>query len=88
MDNVIKNNYLSSELRGITDDWVNNDVRRFIFLGHGSSYPIALEAALKFEETSYVAVQALNTLEFRHGPVATIGEKQAIIMLPLNCLMN
>ncbi len=81
MDNVVKDYDLNSELREITSDWVDNGVKRFIFLGHGSSYPIALEAALKFEETSYSAVQALNTLEFRHGPVATVGERQAIVML-------
>ena len=81
MGSMIKDHELNIKLRDITGDWVNNGVERFVFLGNGSSYPIALETALKFEETSYAAVQALNTLEFRHGPVATIGEKQAVIML-------
>lgn len=68
-------------LTGIVNEWIDGGVRRFIFLGHGSSYPIALESALKFEEMSYASVQSLNTLEFRHGPIATVGERQAIVML-------
>lgn len=88
MGNIIKDRDLNNRLTGITEDWINNGISRFIFLGHGSSYPIALEAALKFEETSYVAVQALNTLEIRHGPIATIGERQAVVMLNQSGVMS
>ncbi len=57
------------------------NIKRFIILGSGPSYPIALEASLKIKETSYVATEALHSLEFRHGPIATIGEEQSIILL-------
>ncbi|MET1159812.1 MAG: SIS domain-containing protein [Thermoprotei archaeon] len=49
---------------------------RFVFLGSGPSYGIALEASLKFKETSYIATEAIHALEFRHGPMATVNEKQ------------
>ena len=80
----IKNALSDAGLRGkinhVINKWVNEGKSRFIFLGQGIAYPIALEAALKFEETSYVAVQALNALEFRHGPMATVGENEGIII--------
>ena len=63
---------------------VNNRVERFVFLGSGPAYPIALEGALKVKETSYVASEAFHTLEFRHGPISTIGEKQVLFLIACN----
>ncbi|MDK6028482.1 SIS domain-containing protein [Ignisphaera sp. 4213-co] len=54
------------------------NLKRFVFLGSGPSYPIALEASLKVKETSYTSTEALYSLEFRHGPIATLGEEQVI----------
>ncbi|MCX8188127.1 MAG: SIS domain-containing protein [Nitrososphaeria archaeon] len=59
---------------------VAENVERFVFLGSGPSYPIALEGALKIKETSYVATEGLHLLEFRHGPMASIGEKQSLVI--------
>lgn len=54
---------------------------RFVFLGLGPSYGIALEASLKFKETSYVSTEAIHALEFRHGPMATVNEKQVVFIV-------
>jgi len=60
---------------------VRGGVERFVFLGSGPAYPIALEGALKVKETSYVASEAFHTLEFRHGPMSTLGEKQTLFLV-------
>ena len=44
---------------------------RFVFLGSGSSYPLALEASLKGQEMSISTSEAYHSLEYRHGPKAT-----------------
>ena len=58
----------------VTYGWVKDSLSRFTILGYAHSYPTALEAFLKFTEASYVPAVALGALEFRHGPVATVGE--------------
>ena len=67
--------------RDIAHGWVKDGLTRFTILGYAHSYPTALEASLKFTETSYVPAVALGALEFRHGPVATVGERQVIILM-------
>ncbi|MCC6057854.1 MAG: SIS domain-containing protein, partial [Desulfurococcaceae archaeon] len=47
----------------------------------GPAYPIALEGSLKLKESTYIATEALHALEFRHGPIATVGENQVIVVL-------
>jgi len=44
---------------------------RFVFLGSGPAYPIALEASLKIQEMACTTSEAYHTLEYRHGPKAT-----------------
>ncbi len=46
----------------------------FIFLGRHSSYPFALEAALKLKEIAYIFSQAYPAGELKHGPLALIDE--------------
>ena len=61
--------------------FAERSIYRFVFLGAGPGYPVALEASLKLKETSYAATEALHALEFRHGPMATVGEEQLIIVI-------
>ncbi|MCD6301835.1 MAG: SIS domain-containing protein [Staphylothermus sp.] len=61
--------------------YAEKQIERFVFLGSGPSYAIALEGSLKFKETSYVATEAIHALEFRHGPMATIGENQVEVII-------
>lgn len=42
------------------------------FLGRKYNYPIALEAALKLKETSYVHAEGCAAGEFKHGPIAMV----------------
>ncbi|HEV8034499.1 glutamine--fructose-6-phosphate transaminase (isomerizing) [Yoonia sp.] len=48
------------------------DARETLFLGRGVSYPLALEAALKLKEISYIHAQGYAAGELKHGPIALI----------------
>ena len=43
-------------------------------IGRGSLYPIALEAAIKIQEVSYIHAQGFPAGEIKHGPIALIEE--------------
>ena len=62
-----------SEIKGLVRTWKMK--RKFIFLGRQSMYPIALEAALKLKELSYLDAQGYAAGEFKHGPLALINEE-------------
>lgn len=53
----------------------------FIFLGRNSSYPIALEGALKLKEISYLHAEGFAAGEIKHGPIAVIEEGTPVIAL-------
>ncbi len=50
-----------------------------IVFGSGISYPVALEAALKLKELSYLNVNAYPSGEFKHGPLALIEPRVPVI---------
>jgi glutamine---fructose-6-phosphate transaminase (isomerizing) len=50
----------------------------FVFLGQGTHYWLAQEAALKITEMSSSYAQAYHTLEFRHGPRSIAGRDTLI----------
>ena len=52
-----------------------------MFLGRGSSYPIALEGALKLKELSYLHAEGYPAGEMKHGPLALIEEGLPVIIL-------
>jgi glucosamine--fructose-6-phosphate aminotransferase (isomerizing) len=52
-----------------------------LYLGRGTSYPIALEGALKLKELSYIHAEGYPAGEMKHGPIALIDEAVPIIML-------
>jgi glucosamine--fructose-6-phosphate aminotransferase (isomerizing) len=41
-------------------------------LGYGSTYPIALEGALKLKEVTYAHAEGMLSTEFKHGPLAAV----------------
>ena len=47
--------------------------RDVLYLGRGSSYPLALEGALKLKEISYIHAEGYAAGEMKHGPIALIG---------------
>ena len=52
-----------------------------MFLGRGSSFPIALEGALKLKELSYIHAEGYPAGEMKHGPLALIEEGMPVVVL-------
>ncbi|MBP6985868.1 MAG: glutamine--fructose-6-phosphate transaminase (isomerizing) [Alphaproteobacteria bacterium] len=55
--------------------------RDVLYLGRGSSYPIAMEGALKLKEISYIHAEAYAAGEMKHGPIALIDENMPVVIL-------
>lgn len=53
----------------------------FLYMGRGVSYPIALEGALKLKELAYLHAEGYAAGEMKHGPLALIDERMAIVMV-------
>lgn len=60
--------------------WLSK-ARDVLYLGRGSSYPIALEGALKLKEISYIHAEGYAAGELKHGPIALIDEKMPVIVI-------
>jgi glucosamine--fructose-6-phosphate aminotransferase (isomerizing) len=52
-----------------------------LYLGRGTSYPIALEGALKLKEISYIHAEGYAAGELKHGPIALIDETMPVIVI-------
>lgn len=57
------------------------DFRGFLFMGRGTSYPIAMEGALKLKELAYLHAEGYAAGEMKHGPIALIDERMAVVMV-------
>jgi glutamine---fructose-6-phosphate transaminase (isomerizing) len=57
------------------------EARDVLYLGRGTSYPIALEGALKLKEISYIHAEGYAAGEMKHGPIALIDEATPVIGL-------
>ncbi len=55
--------------------------RDVLYLGRGTSYPLALEGALKLKELSYIHAEGYAAGELKHGPIALIDEDMPIIVI-------
>jgi glucosamine--fructose-6-phosphate aminotransferase (isomerizing) len=55
--------------------------RDVLYLGRGTSYPIALEGALKLKEISYIHAEGYPAGELKHGPIALIDETMPVIVI-------
>jgi glucosamine--fructose-6-phosphate aminotransferase (isomerizing) len=53
----------------------------FLYLGRGVHYPIALEGALKLKELAYMHAEGYAAGEMKHGPLALIDDKMAVVMI-------
>ena len=60
---------------------VFKDSSNFIFLGRGSSFPVALEGALKLKEISYIHAEGYPAAEMKHGPIALIDEEMPVVFI-------
>ncbi len=52
-----------------------------LFLGRGSSFPVALEGALKLKEISYIHAEGYPAAEMKHGPIALIDENMPVVFI-------
>ena len=51
-----------------------------LFLGRGLMYPLAMEAALKLKELSYIHAEAYASGELKHGPIALIDDRMPVVV--------
>jgi glucosamine--fructose-6-phosphate aminotransferase (isomerizing) len=53
----------------------------FLYMGRGVNFPVAMEGALKLKELAYLHAEGYAAGEMKHGPLALIDERMAIVML-------
>ena len=55
--------------------------RDVLYVGRGTSFPIALEGALKLKEISYIHAEGYAAGELKHGPIALIDETMPVVVI-------
>jgi glucosamine--fructose-6-phosphate aminotransferase (isomerizing) len=58
-----------------------HQARDILYLGRGTSYPIALEGALKMKELSYIHAEGYPAGELKHGPIALIDSQVPVVVI-------
>mgnify|MGYP006088015743 CR=1 FL=1 len=71
-----------NKIQAIAKDFL--DAKGSMFLGRGSSFPIALEGALKLKELSYLHAEGYPAGEMKHGPLALIEDGLPVIVIAPN----
>ena len=71
-----------NKIQTIAKDFL--DAKGSMFLGRGSSFPIALEGALKLKELSYLHAEGYPAGEMKHGPLALIENGLPVIIVAPN----
>jgi glucosamine--fructose-6-phosphate aminotransferase (isomerizing) len=69
----------AAEIARIAEQLV--EARDVLYLGRGTSFPIALEGALKLKEISYIHAEGYAAGEMKHGPIALIDEAVPVIVI-------
>jgi glucosamine--fructose-6-phosphate aminotransferase (isomerizing) len=69
----------NSEIEAIAA--VYKDATNALYLGRGSSFPVALEGALKLKEISYIHAEGYPAAEMKHGPIALIDEEMPVFVI-------
>ncbi len=78
---------LEKEMKSIAKHFTRK--HHTLFLGRGASYPIALEAALKLKEISYIHAEGYAAGELKHGPLALVDKDMPVIgLMPENNLVD
>ena len=76
---------MEPDIKSISTKFKNKD--HTLFLGKGTTYPIALEAALKLKEITYIHASAYHSGELKHGPLALVDKRMPVVcFLPDNHL--
>ncbi len=71
---------MESVYRRISEE-ILAEARDVLYLGRGSSFPIALEGALKLKEISYIHAEGYAGGEMKHGPIALIDEFVPVVVV-------
>ncbi len=53
--------------------------RSALYIGRGYNYPVAMEAALKLKEVSYLHAEAYPAGELKHGPIALLDPELPVV---------
>lgn len=72
LDGNAKIEYIASQYK---------DATNALYLGRGSSFPVALEGALKLKEISYIHAEGYPAAEMKHGPIALIDEEMPVFVI-------
>lgn len=75
MDSFIANH----PMREVARDYLHK--RNCFYIGRGADYDLALEAALKLKEISYIQTEGFAAGELKHGTIALIEEDTPVIAL-------
>jgi glucosamine--fructose-6-phosphate aminotransferase (isomerizing) len=78
-DKVKKVLELNSVIEKIAEEYKN--ASNALYLGRGSSFPVALEGALKLKEISYIHAEGYPAAEMKHGPIALIDENMPVFVI-------
>ncbi len=68
---------LDEEIKAIAKDIY--EAKSILYIGRGTSFPIAQEGALKLKELSYIHAEAYAAGELKHGPISLIDEELPIV---------
>ncbi|KAF6246903.1 glutamine--fructose-6-phosphate transaminase (isomerizing) [Nitrosopumilus sp. b3] len=75
LDKPIRIQIVAQKLKNISDIYV---------LGRGVHYPIAIEAALKLKELTYIHAEGIPGGELKHGPLALMDESVFVLIINPN----
>jgi len=75
LQSTTKIQQIAKELKEISDIYV---------LGRGINYPIAIEAALKLKELTYIHAEGIPGGELKHGPLALMDSNVFVIIINPN----
>jgi len=70
---------LEHEIEAVAKDLAK--AKDVLYLGRGTSYPLALEGALKLKEISYIHAEGYAAGELKHGPIALIDETVPVVVI-------
>ena len=70
---------LDDEIERVSKELSN--ARDVLYLGRDTSFPLAMEGALKLKEISYIHAEGYAGGELKHGPIALIDEDMPVIVL-------
>ncbi len=75
LENPTKIQQIAKELKDISDIYI---------LGRGINYPVAMEAALKLKELTYIHAEGIPGGELKHGPLALMDSNVFVIIINPN----